>query len=460
VHYVEDRYSHAKVHNEVLRAKQVVVLGGTFDALQVAQATRTYLDDVGKYETKIMVINGEENSEVRKTLGSSMDKWLKKQLKQQRITYQPNARIVKLEGDVNLDRIVFNEEGDHGDEKVAKTDFFVEPDVVIVENGIGRPKKELLSMVGHQDMNSEKRVHIETEAIPGANIRFSLIHNDIHSAIFAAGSATNFPAFMAEKKLRIDNPAYNIEASFFAAMNMLDKKTEFRYIPHTFLNINDIPVHFVGEPNHNFIETIVEGDPKSDKFIVWYVMGTEVVGFATVGYTNLHLYLWEAMKLLVMPTATQLRRRMVTHKHIVANVLQCRPDIYTKRKLITKIDSVIRAEFTREREQLDKFKQELKENIRTEKTKLKDQFDEMKAKYDQDGVEVIDDESQIGAQQQQAQASPGPVSDLEHLRDVNDDITQSRRGSAIQRRRGNRDYKVDFDQDAKKMNDAPLESRD
>jgi len=51
----------------------------------------------------------------------------------------------------------------------------------------------------------------------------------------------------------------------------------------------------------------VDGDMKSGKFVVYYIFGVEIVGFLTFGYKNLHLYLWEAMKLLVMPQATPLR---------------------------------------------------------------------------------------------------------------------------------------------------------
>ena len=107
--------------------------------------------------------------------------------------------------------------------------------------------------------------------------------------------------------MRTDDPGHNINAAFYAAMNMLDKRVEFRYIPHLHININDKPIHFVGEPGHRYTETIIDGEPKSGRFLVWYVWGEEIVGFCTVGYQNLHLYLWEAMKLLVMPPAIQLR---------------------------------------------------------------------------------------------------------------------------------------------------------
>merc|ERR1712127_368183 len=165
---------------------------------------------------------------------------------------------------------------------------------------------------------------------------------------------------------------------------MLDKRVEFRYIPHSYFTINEKPIHFIGERGQRYSETIIDGDPESGRFIVWYVLGEEVVGFCTVGYQNLHLYLWEAMKLLIMPPATQLRNGQINHKAIVAKVLSCRPEIKAKRSEITKLPSIIRAEFTRERETLEGFKGALKKNISEEK---------LKEKYDKEGVEFVEDES-------------------------------------------------------------------
>jgi len=199
--------------------------------------------------------------------------------------------------------------------------------------------------------------------IPHTNIRFSLIHNDIASPIYGVGAAVEFPSFVQKQRIRCEDFGHNMNAAFFAAMNMLDKKVEFRYIPHTYLTINDKPIHFVGERGHKYSETIIDGKPESGRFIVWYVLGEEVIGFCTVGYQNLHLYLWEAMKLLIMPPAIQLRNRSIDHKAIVAKVLKCRPEITAKRNEVTKIPSVIRAEFTREIEQLDAFRSALKKNI-------------------------------------------------------------------------------------------------
>jgi hypothetical protein len=77
------------------------------------------------------------------------------------------------------------------------------------------------------------------ERIPHTNVKFSLIHNDIHSPIFAVGSAVEIPSFIQKQRMRTDNYGFNIEAGFFAAMSALDKRIEFRYIPHYHFNVND-----------------------------------------------------------------------------------------------------------------------------------------------------------------------------------------------------------------------------
>ena len=39
--------------------------------------------------------------------------------------------------------------------------------------------------------------------------------------------------------MRCDNYGDNIEAGYFAALAALDKRVEFRYIPHYLFNVND-----------------------------------------------------------------------------------------------------------------------------------------------------------------------------------------------------------------------------
>jgi len=66
-------------------------------------------------------------------------------------------------------------------------------------------------------------------------------------------------------------------------------------------------MYFIGERENTFNEIIISGDLSSDKFVIFYVTGDEVTGILTSGFQNLHLYLWEAMKQLIMPPASMLR---------------------------------------------------------------------------------------------------------------------------------------------------------
>lgn len=351
-------------------------------------------------------------------------------------------QIVKLAGENELEAIHFNKEGDYSDSKVADTEYVMATDLVICENGIDRPKFDLTPYVGAQDEGSERRIATGGETrIPHTNTRFSLVHNDIHSPIFAVGAAAEFPSFVQKQRMRCDDSAYNVEAAFYAAMNMMDKRVEFRYIPHTFLSINDKPVHFVGERSQRFSEVVVDGEMSSGRFIVWYIWGEEIVGFCTVGYSNLHLYLWEAMKLLIMPPATQLRNGQINHKAIVAKVLSCRPEIKAKRSEITKLPSIIRAEFTRERETLDDFKGALKQNIADENLKAKKRFKMLKEKYDKDGIEFVEDEREIGGKDQEAAAGRKAMQRAA-IEAQNDSLErQERDGSTLVKTRSGKGYK-------------------
>ena len=76
------------------------------------------------------------------------------------------------------------------------------------------------------------------------------------------------------------------------------------YFPMTNLTLEETtPIYFVGERVQAFHEIIINGSVKDKKFVAYFTYGDEVIGFMTCGFKNLHLYLWEAMKLLQMPQA-------------------------------------------------------------------------------------------------------------------------------------------------------------
>ena len=101
-----------------------------------------------------------------------------------------NCRILRFEGKSKLEKIYFQREEDpkHSDEE-----FWVNPDIIIGENGIGTPLYNLRNILtpGENEAGEpDLPVEIDSFGIPSSDIRFSLLHNVLHSTVSAAGSCT------------------------------------------------------------------------------------------------------------------------------------------------------------------------------------------------------------------------------------------------------------------------------
>ena len=81
---------------------------------------------------------------LRKTLGVGMEKWITIMLNNERISYIPSCRVINMEGGNELERITFHKDEDISGEDISPVDYYIKPDMVIVENGIARPRKELV----------------------------------------------------------------------------------------------------------------------------------------------------------------------------------------------------------------------------------------------------------------------------------------------------------------------------
>lgn len=128
VHVVEDHLSHAKVHNDLLKADQIVVIGSGLEAIQSAASCRTYLDKIGVHEPKIVVMDT-EMSQIRRYFGPKVEDIFKRVLKSHRISFMSEVKIKAMEGDHKLEKIVFSQREDHNKE------LYLNPDLVIVETG-------------------------------------------------------------------------------------------------------------------------------------------------------------------------------------------------------------------------------------------------------------------------------------------------------------------------------------
>ena len=69
----------------MLKARQVVIMGGTMEAYQTAASCREYLDSVGFTDTKILLLHFEQ-SDVEKTLGAGVESKIVEKMREMRIS--------------------------------------------------------------------------------------------------------------------------------------------------------------------------------------------------------------------------------------------------------------------------------------------------------------------------------------------------------------------------------------
>jgi hypothetical protein len=192
----------------------------------MAATCRDYLDKIGYTDTKIMLLAA-DYPVISKTLGSFVTNEIHKLMKKKRISVIANCQLRDFEGDTKLEKIVFRKEEECDVEKemeVGVTDHFVQPDFVIADNGIGKPKMDLKKFIDSNEKSTVNCVNFDNYGIPSSNIRFSLYFNTINSPLNAAGSCTNFPSFLHKIRIRVEDVKYNIEQGFYAAMNLMDKQ--------------------------------------------------------------------------------------------------------------------------------------------------------------------------------------------------------------------------------------------
>ena len=113
-------------------------------------------------------------------------------LREKRISVLMNVNLKKIEGINKVEQLIFNKQTQNY--KDRNTDFFLRPDIIIAENGLGEPKYSLREVMAASITSDQgdmaMDIGMDHKGLPSSNIRFSLHYNDIHSPIFAAGSCT------------------------------------------------------------------------------------------------------------------------------------------------------------------------------------------------------------------------------------------------------------------------------
>jgi predicted ATP-grasp superfamily ATP-dependent carboligase len=98
VHQITDFESHAKVHNDVIKARKVVVMGSTFEAYNLANAIRSYLNTVGLKSVKVTLFEDDQR-ELQRTFGTQVAGRIIREMNKQGLKVIRNATMLGMHGD-------------------------------------------------------------------------------------------------------------------------------------------------------------------------------------------------------------------------------------------------------------------------------------------------------------------------------------------------------------------------
>jgi 3-phenylpropionate/trans-cinnamate dioxygenase ferredoxin reductase subunit len=177
------------------------------------------------------------------------------------IDIQCNARVVRLEGQTSVERVVCADGSSHA------------ADLVIVGVGVV-PGTELASEAG---LACDNGIIVDEFCRAG--------NGTGDGTIFAAGDCTNHPSPRYGLRVRLESVDNAFEQAKAAALNMLDRRVAHDRIPWFWSDQFDNKLLIAGLcPEYD--QQVLRGDPASRSFSVCYLKGRELVAVEAVNHSK------------------------------------------------------------------------------------------------------------------------------------------------------------------------------
>ena len=233
----------------LLKANQVVVFGNGFEAYQRAAACREYLDSIGQFETKIMVLS-DQLSEFMKMMGPDVEEHMNEEMRKARISVVTGGVVTDVEGTHKIDKIKFKRHKD--DAKV----LFVRPDLVINEFNDRRCSVDWKDILFYGNPQFRPRYDYKSRAMI-VDRNFSVSMGKVNNPVLACGESAQVKSFVNKGFVTTNDTKFNAETGHYAACQMMDKDVEFTYMPMARLSLPGREIYYVGERNTMYDEIIV-----------------------------------------------------------------------------------------------------------------------------------------------------------------------------------------------------------
>ncbi len=124
--------------------------------------------------------------------------------------------------------------------------------------------------------------------------------------IFAAGDIASVPYFQTGEPIAVGHFVSAQQQGSIAALNMLDKKVTYDYVPFFWSRLFDKAIQYTGYGT-TWDEVFIDGNLDELKFVAYYIKDNKIVGFASMNTANAANVMYEAFRNNKLPRATLIK---------------------------------------------------------------------------------------------------------------------------------------------------------
>ncbi|BAU63662.1 putative rubredoxin reductase [Stanieria sp. NIES-3757] len=257
--------------NTVKQAKQAVIIGSSFIAMEAAASLR-------QQGIEVTVVSP-SSVPFAKILGEEVGKMFQQLHEEKGVKFYLKTKVTELQGNGKVATVVL----DNGER--------IDTDLVLVGIGVEPITDYLIGVELAEDRSIPVSEYLQAAA----------------PDLYAAGDIATFPYAPIGKPTRIEHWRLAAQHGRIAAYNMVNPRpTKFDSIPFFWSGQYDLKLRYVGHATE-WDQVVIDGDLKEQKFLAFYVKDRRILAVAGCGRDRDIAAIAELMRLEQMPNADQIQ---------------------------------------------------------------------------------------------------------------------------------------------------------
>ena len=289
VYTLRNAKDHATIQEKLGGTKKVVIAGASFIGFEAAASIAATF----KGEVEVHVIDMTETA-FERSLGKEVGGVLQKLGEDNGLKFHLSSGVKKIHGEDGKATSVELTDGTTIDAEVVLLGTGIQPSSQYIQEGI--------------DLEADGSIKVNPFLQTSA------------PNVYAAGDIASYPYHLTGGRARVEHWNHATQQGEVAAFNILDKDVPYDSIPFFWTRNFMKSLQYAGY-TRDYEEVHIDGSLEEQKFVAYYIKGDKVQAAAAFNRgTDIHV-IKEAMRLGLMPKASELKDGSVTVPDIKARII-------------------------------------------------------------------------------------------------------------------------------------------